>query len=1269
MKLLSFTILCILLCCFCISSTAQVQGETLIAGPTLGAITAAETPVFFAVENGNNASQFQVRIRESVSGIVHLPFENRPNCSGDTCAYVANFANLPLETDMRVYIYRNSTIDNQTLTEFKIPDNNLIQDFNFLIGSCAGMGAVTNPKEDIFPQMASEDAEFMLWMGDMIYLPSTDLDTFVVFDTYIRYVTQSPKRNQLYRSFFHFGIWDDHEYSYDNGTADYSDKGYVSNLFKHWLPSPNYEYPGRTGGIYHTYKYRDVEFFNTDVRYYRNFEKKLGKEQLDWLKQQLLQSNATFKFIQEGRPVLETRVAGTTETYLYQTGERQELFDFIYANNIEGVVFFTGDLHRSHFVKYNPNCNSTYPFYEFMSSPLSSGQSTATTLYAGAFYDDNSRMYGKISVSGPSGNRSLLLESKDVNGTVLGFFNINENELTFSGLADDDPATALHAHYPLDNTATDISGNGFNGTFTGTNFSATANRFQSTGDATEISIGGSQFKTLDLPNASLNSLMDVTVSIWVKPTITRAGLISAASASIGNELLLYYGAAKNFSISFKNEGLASKDTFDLNEWHHVVATRRGGTGLSQIYVNGIFQGEEIHPSGPLSVVSLLCLNDQDGAGGGNLDPNQQFYGEVDDLRIYNKSLCLYQIEALYNEGIPKLTAISSPVLCNPPVSATFGATGTTNGNYRWYYDQRSTTAIGNTNSTVTLPLLETTRLWVAPYTPWKTGDRIPVTIEVGSPIYTDNTGLTSPTGLIASYPINGNTIEETGSYGALSGSGTFLTTGMDGMTNGAVGFDSYPDILTVPSEMLDKAEQVSVSFWIKTTDFSCGVFSAAGPTTGNQIMLFISSTSDCTIYSNGGYRIFESTNLINDGNWHHVAITFDGPKSQVHPYIDGVHLTVAARGTNFRPGAYDIPPGALIFGNDQDTPGGGGYQSSQQFEGSLDEIKLYRRILTEEEIEQLAMQLDVVQVPFLVNAAPATLCEDDTARLQISPLQQGINYALADQNGVPVSANSYLDADTLVFEFPVTQSIAVQIVASDSVSGCTNDFTMQHSLTVVGCLELEAWLEGAFEASTALMGDDLRQLNLIPLLGANGPLNPELLTVNGPKAVVDWIAIELRDASAPATVVYSRSGVLLADGSIISEDGGGLMFPSTVSGSYYVVLKHRNHLPAMTASPITLPVSGSTAYSFKVNYGYNNNLGSSQTLLPTINEYGMFMGDGDLSSLAGYDLNGADLIKWQTENGSFNTYLLGDFNMDGDVNGLDKLELLPNNGVFSTVPR
>jgi len=65
--------------------------------------------------------------------------------------------------------------------------------------------------------------------------------------------------------------------------------------------------------------------------------KMYGSTQFTWLKSALLASKATFKVIANG---------STLSSVCWRT-QRQALFDYIVTNKIGGVVFITGDIHRS----------------------------------------------------------------------------------------------------------------------------------------------------------------------------------------------------------------------------------------------------------------------------------------------------------------------------------------------------------------------------------------------------------------------------------------------------------------------------------------------------------------------------------------------------------------------------------------------------------------------------------------------------------------------------------------------------------------------------------------------------------------------------------------------------------------------------------------------------------------------------------------------------------------------------------------------------------
>lgn len=55
--------------------------------------------------------------------------------------------------------------------------------------------------------------------------------------------------------------------------------------------------------------------------------------------------------------------------------------------------------------------------------------------------------------------------------------------------------------------------------------------------------------------------------------------------------------------------------------------------------------------------------------------------------------------------------------------------------------------------------------------------------------------------------------------------------------------------------------------------------------------------------------------------------------------------------------------------------------------------------------------------------------------------------------------------------------------------------------------------------------------------------------------------MELRNSNDPSEIVATRSGLLLANGSIVDTDGQSMLrFWGTPEGLYYVAVRYRNHL-------------------------------------------------------------------------------------------------------------
>lgn len=130
-------------------------------------------------------------------------------------------------------------------------------------------------------------------------------------------------------------------------------------------------------------------------------------------------------------------------------------------------------------------------------------------------------------------------------------------------------------------------------------------------------------------------------------------------------------------------------------------------------------------------------------------------------------------------------------------------------------------------------------------------------------------------------------------------------------------------------------------------------------------------------------------------------------------------------------------------------------------------------------------------------------------------------------------------------------------------------------------VSVKALLEGPYDAATQRMGDGLRTSSLIPnaepytalgfdhvASGGGESVQPNVLTVSGADAIVDWVVLELR--SSLSTRVATRAALIQRDGDVVDLDGTSpVAFPMPV-GNYYVAIRHRNHLGALTAAPVAL---------------------------------------------------------------------------------------------------
>lgn len=132
-------------------------------------------------------------------------------------------------------------------------------------------------------------------------------------------------------------------------------------------------------------------------------------------------------------------------------------------------------------------------------------------------------------------------------------------------------------------------------------------------------------------------------------------------------------------------------------------------------------------------------------------------------------------------------------------------------------------------------------------------------------------------------------------------------------------------------------------------------------------------------------------------------------------------------------------------------------------------------------------------------------------------------------------------------------------------------------------LALKMFLDGPYDQANGTMRDDLRVAGLVPAVepytaagwaqaadGGGETVQAAVLDKTGTDAIVDWVMVELRNNAAPDVIIATRPALLQRDGDVVAEDGSSPIAFRAGAGAYFVSVRHRNHLGAMTNATVTL---------------------------------------------------------------------------------------------------
>jgi Domain of unknown function (DUF4832)/Domain of unknown function (DUF4874) len=313
----------------------------------------------------------------------------------------------------------------------------------------------------------------------------------------------------------------------------------------------------------------------------------------------------------------------------------------------------------------------------------------------------------------------------------------------------------------------------------------------------------------------------------------------------------------------------------------------------------------------------------------------------------------------------------------------------------------------------------------------------------------------------------------------------------------------------------------------------------------------------------------------------------------------------------------------------------------------------------------------VHNIGVFVSAGPTLVGAKGTFTiLPVGSTVSSSSIVVASSSVVTVSSSSSIASasSTTSTSTAVSSSSVASSSPSSSNSSTTSISSTTTSSSVISttqpALNLKVNLGATFDNSTDAMRTNLRAAGIIPL---SQPYNDSRFGYTGGESlptgdlaidIVDWVLVEIRD-NATNAIIRTKAAILKGSGMIVESTNAGFGNTTAVisldnlpTGSYKVVLRHRNHIAIATDIPVEFANNYTTNVDFTTNLNVKN---SNQSILGTNNStgaiiYGMKLGnstgDGSVDSL--------DRATVRNALETINEYNPNDINMDGSFDSLDR---------------
>ncbi|MCX2741156.1 LamG-like jellyroll fold domain-containing protein [Pontibacter anaerobius] len=459
------------------------------------------------------------------------------------------------------------------------------------------------------------------------------------------------------------------------------------------------------------------------------------------------------------------------------------------------------------------------------------------------------------------------------------------------------------------------------------------------------------------PNSSF------TIELWMK----------SSGSSSDNQVFIGRDAKDSnmmWWLGMNTDGFAQFDLYDRsrtgfstvgegvkindNKWHHIVVVRDGRLRLNKLYVDGYkvagFQYDypDNFESGSPVNIGFLDLNNGYG-----------YNGLLDELMVYNRDLTETEVRARYNNGSGSYCGPQAvkPVIMSEAV--TYGVV-----NQKYTYDVQ---AVGNPAPVYALEAAPAGMTINAStgeisWIPSAAGS-FPVRVTASNNAGADQQeftisvkqGVGEKTGMLHHWMLHelrGPVYKDYYTPSHASGTDSSLPKAVKGVVSGGQEFDGQDDGLDVEeSQNFNWAadENFSIELWMRST----------GSTSGNRVLIGRDAKDSEAHWWLGldseGRAIFTLLDLewtgprpesgsgpkLNDGKWHQMVAVRNGGSGLTEVYVDGER--VGSNSFRYPYGFSSSSPVNIGYLND-----GNGYH----YGGILDEVKLFGRVLSAEEVKQ-----------------------------------------------------------------------------------------------------------------------------------------------------------------------------------------------------------------------------------------------------------------------------------------------------------------------------